>query len=125
MKKLQMTLVQMLLTMVGLLATVALAMGIPDVPSGTSHHELYQVMAISAAPCNLQDCGQADRSDGSKQTHHHKCRKTVACSVFGIITSPLQVTGPEIVRTFLVRYWPPLSSSDPQDLLRPPKRLLA
>jgi hypothetical protein len=120
-------LAEMLLIMVGLLAIMALAMGVPDVPSGTSHLELYQITATSASLDNSQECDQADHSDASNQTHqskhHRKCCHTATCPVFAIITSQLQLTGPEIVRTFFAWYWPPLSPPDPRAFHRPPKRL--
>ncbi|MDL2406570.1 hypothetical protein PY650_13040 [Rhizobium calliandrae] len=116
------------------LAVMALAMHVPDVPSGAGYHELNAIIASGALPGVSDNCAQIDLDAGIKQKpqltdghkhshkHHHRCCRA-GCSVFGAISSPLVIPAPGIVRIFSVPRWPTLSPADPQDLQRPPKRL--
>ncbi|MDL2398400.1 hypothetical protein [Rhizobium mayense] len=116
------------------LAVMALAVRVPDVPSGAGYHELYAITASAALPDDADVCVQIDQAAGTKPTqlltdshkhthkHHHRCCRA-GCSVFGAIGSPIVIPAPRIARIFSVPQWPTLSPSDPQDLQRPPKRL--
>ncbi|MBB5577693.1 hypothetical protein [Rhizobium paranaense] len=123
MKKLRINFVQMLLVVVGFLATLAVAVNIPDVPSGTGHDELYGMVISITLPDRVGDCAGIDHDIGSKQKHlptkRHKCCH-VACAVYGFVGSLYLAPQPRNGHPFFASRQPMPSPSDPRDIQHPP-----
>lgn len=126
MRTLWVTFFQKFLVHASFLAMLALALNVPDVPSGAEHHELYRVVASAVAPGASHDCAEPDHVAGAKQQHQQtdkpKCC-SLACSVFGVLSSSFDIREPSVKGTPFVKHWSELFPSDPQSLRRPPKRL--
>lgn len=112
--------------LVSFLAILGLAVNVPDVPSGAEHDELYQMAVLAFVPDASPDCAHTDPGatgrQQDKQTDTQKCCGA-ACSVFGVLSSTLDILEPSVKGTPFVRPWSALFPSDPRNLHRPPKLL--